>query len=427
MLSEYLITKPDEWVTKNRIPPGCLLAYSCTKLQTNLEKKNWVIDAAVGEVGKSKNIGTKNTNKNVNTSRTSKESTILCDNNETDVNNGNSAVLSTPCSLSTVKPMEYIDLGATSTFFYTSLNNVKSHREFYSCDICAKKFLKYEDVFTHTQLHYAHHKCRVCGKQCENERHLLRHMESHRKTSSTLVQTTTRDPVRAYASGSVGKIRKHDVLQKENKNVDVTSFPTPPIGNASKENGAWFQSATFNLSKVHVLDQSSKEIIPLSSRTPATTIEWKAANDGMKSKKSGSMVGLHPLCTLPSVKNMEVNSQDEPPAGQMHKSIVNKSNSKTMKKGYLCEICGKVYTRKYGLKIHTRIHMGYKPLKCKFCDRSFGDPSNMAKHLRLHGVGMNDSFKCPWCGKICARKRDLERHMKSRHPSSDVNEYDVDE
>ena len=49
-----------------------------------------------------------------------------------------------------------------------------------------------------------------------------------------------------------------------------------------------------------------------------------------------------------------------------------------------CNYCGKVYTRKYGLKIHIRTHTGLKPLSCRFCARSFSDPSNLNKHVRLH-------------------------------------------
>ncbi|GFS25165.1 PR domain zinc finger protein 13 [Elysia marginata] len=86
------------------------------------------------------------------------------------------------------------------------------------------------------------------------------------------------------------------------------------------------------------------------------------------------------------------------------------------KKGHLCIYCGKVYSRKYGLKIHMRTHNGYKPLKCKICSRPFGDPSNLNKHVRLHAQG-ETPYRCDYCGKVLVRRRDLERHIKSRHPN----------
>jgi len=54
---------------------------------------------------------------------------------------------------------------------------------------------------------------------------------------------------------------------------------------------------------------------------------------------------------------------------------------------HVCVYCGKLYSRKYGLKIHIRTHTGFKPLQCKICHRPFGDPSNLNKHVRLHSDG----------------------------------------
>ncbi|KII65900.1 PR domain zinc finger protein 13 [Thelohanellus kitauei] len=85
--------------------------------------------------------------------------------------------------------------------------------------------------------------------------------------------------------------------------------------------------------------------------------------------------------------------------------------------GYQCNICNKCYTRKYGLKIHLRIHSGFKPLECKVCRKKFGDPSNMAKHIRLHSTE-GSPYKCNLCNKQLVRRRDLERHMRSRHPDT---------
>ncbi|XP_033218251.1 PR domain zinc finger protein 13 [Belonocnema kinseyi] len=107
------------------------------------------------------------------------------------------------------------------------------------------------------------------------------------------------------------------------------------------------------------------------------------------------------------------------------------SNLGKTKKGHRCGFCGKVYSRKYGLKIHIRTHTGYKPLQCYVCHRPFGDPSNLNKHVRLHAdVDRETPYRCNICGKVLVRRRDLERHIKSRHQrenSSHLSETSSDD
>lgn len=101
-------------------------------------------------------------------------------------------------------------------------------------------------------------------------------------------------------------------------------------------------------------------------------------------------------------------------------SLVSRDRNPTKEpKTHICMFCGKLYTRKYGLKIHLRTHTGHKPLQCRFCGRPFSDPSNLNKHIRLHAHHSTHlaggHHKCPECGKIMIRRRDLDRHLKTRH------------
>lgn len=86
-----------------------------------------------------------------------------------------------------------------------------------------------------------------------------------------------------------------------------------------------------------------------------------------------------------------------------------------------CAFCGKRYSRRYGLTIHVRTHTGHKPLQCAICRRPFGDPSNLNKHVRLHAGDADTPYRCRHCGKVLVRRRDLERHVRSRHPNAGIN------
>lgn len=115
-----------------------------------------------------------------------------------------------------------------------------------------------------------------------------------------------------------------------------------------------------------------------------------------------------------------VDVTDEKYASEMETIASNLGSSMN---GHLCIFCGKVYSRKYGLKIHIRTHSGYKPLKCKYCQRPFGDPSNLNKHVRLHlqsdheiliteSERVQNEITCQMCNKTLKNDKNLQRHLK---------------
>ncbi|CAF1475568.1 unnamed protein product [Rotaria magnacalcarata] len=89
-------------------------------------------------------------------------------------------------------------------------------------------------------------------------------------------------------------------------------------------------------------------------------------------------------------------------------------NDGRQRKAHLCLFCGKVYNRKYGLKIHLRTHTGYKPLQCRVCFRPFSDPSNLNKHIRLHSTATTSSSS-----SSVSHKRPFEEQEELNMDSSD--------
>jgi PR domain zinc finger protein 13 len=166
---------------------------------------------------------------------------------------------------------------------------------------------------------------------------------------------------------------------------------------------------------------------------------------------------LMPIPNLSPISQSSLNDSALAAAAHLETIV---SNMGTSKQGHLCIYCGKLYSRKYGLKIHIRTHtgefctcflerqikivvrkktslsnknlffyhshLGFKPLKCRHCFRAFGDPSNLNKHIRLHAQH-NDhhtipnnaaAYKCHLCSKVLMKRRDLQRHMQIKHSTT---------
>lgn len=88
---------------------------------------------------------------------------------------------------------------------------------------------------------------------------------------------------------------------------------------------------------------------------------------------------------------------------------------------YECEICGKVFSRPYNLRLHAKTHLTEKPYGCLFCDRHFARTHDRKRHELLHEG--EKKFKCSgflkdrktmWgCGRKFARADALGRHFRT--------------
>ncbi|KAF7277815.1 hypothetical protein GWI33_009232 [Rhynchophorus ferrugineus] len=78
-----------------------------------------------------------------------------------------------------------------------------------------------------------------------------------------------------------------------------------------------------------------------------------------------------------------------------------------------CHICGKLFFRRQGLKLHIARHEGIKPHKCDLCDKAFLVKQKLEEHRNCH-TG-NAPIKCSLCPETFKRHSNLVQHRNRHH------------
>uniref|UniRef100_A0A3B5QUS2 C2H2-type domain-containing protein n=1 Tax=Xiphophorus maculatus TaxID=8083 RepID=A0A3B5QUS2_XIPMA len=76
-----------------------------------------------------------------------------------------------------------------------------------------------------------------------------------------------------------------------------------------------------------------------------------------------------------------------------------------------CDFCGKIFRKKYHLKMHHMNHTGEKPYVCNECGKSFKAASTLRYHARLH-TG-EKPYSCETCGKSFRCSYSMLVHMRT--------------
>ncbi|KAK8737671.1 hypothetical protein OTU49_004181 [Cherax quadricarinatus] len=80
---------------------------------------------------------------------------------------------------------------------------------------------------------------------------------------------------------------------------------------------------------------------------------------------------------------------------------------------FMCPICQKCFAKAAILKRHHLAH--FRPYVCHLCTRSFTRREVLAEHLLEHN-GADLRMPCPVCSMTIKRKRNLQAHIKVKHP-----------
>lgn len=92
-------------------------------------------------------------------------------------------------------------------------------------------------------------------------------------------------------------------------------------------------------------------------------------------------------------------------------------------KGFVCHVCGRAYSTRAGLMVHTRIKHNIikdKPLlqfRCPVCRKMFHYSTQLTRHMSVHKVDRD--CECDLCSRTFKDEITLKRHRKTFH----FNEY----
>ena len=99
---------------------------------------------------------------------------------------------------------------------------------------------------------------------------------------------------------------------------------------------------------------------------------------------------------------------------EAHKRLVHEGESAP----WICEFCGKKFTRKASMEEHQNRHTGIKQKHCNICDKYFY-PSAYWRHMSsVHPSEENLKFECNICGKLLPFKFKLDQHLQSHSEKS---------
>ncbi|XP_012546073.3 zinc finger protein OZF [Bombyx mori] len=86
----------------------------------------------------------------------------------------------------------------------------------------------------------------------------------------------------------------------------------------------------------------------------------------------------------------------------------------TGEKPYSCDVCPQRCISSSNLRAHRRRHLGLKKFECPICNKKFGYKTSLEEHVSSNH-GRTEQHTCDHCSATYSRKRGLQRHLAAKH------------
>ncbi|XP_053689818.1 zinc finger protein 845-like [Sabethes cyaneus] len=283
------------------------------------------------------------------------------------------------------------------------------------CSLCPKIFKSKQTLRMHILNHQGKlpYKCDECGSRFDRRFYLQKHRDKYHGDNSKALHCRYRCKFcpRIFHR----KIdRKTHIRMVHSKEIKV-----------KKEKIDQTLSAIEYSARDDSDDQVLHPLTPVVASSPSvgfsckhcgeqfpTPAMLKEHSDDQHSKK-GEQQDIKPvLLTLPPTL-----------ATRMEKKVVPARSISNVRRPYKCPYCPKTFTQKYVMKEHTFIHTGSLRYRCDECMAMFNRPHYLRAHkMKYHG--QNSKFKplkCRFCTRSFVRKQDIKIHERIAHGITALN------
>ncbi|KAJ8979529.1 hypothetical protein NQ317_017677 [Molorchus minor] len=297
-----------------------------------------------------------------------------------------------------------------------------------SCPLCLKPHFDGVDALRTTLVTVAtsHLTCPVCSETLLGLDKLTIHLFSH-ISSAEIRRNDPQESACEEIDKSIDNIskRRENINERNNNNVETVS---------NMEEFIRCDICSFSFTDKNILDIHQKLLHQTTPDKKTGTYSYhchlcskkfkmrgslmvhlRVAHYGFMSHGNGNIGSSNDVkkreSVVPMVDPVEDRVKEEKDSGVEVKLAQKSGQVKGQdNKQWECDVCSKMFTTKYFLKKHKRLHTGEMPYCCSLCNKSFTFQQSYHKHMLYHSS--EKPYVCNECGRAFKELSTLQNHAR---------------